>query len=414
MNLVGGYDSSDDDDEQRPPQPQQHKSVSSPITAGATAAAATAAGDQQRAGAHNKAKGKGKAPPDVSPTPAASKHRHDRKKRKGEPGATNAKEKKKKKKTKKFKVVNALVLSPEIQAALARGDALGDSDSDEAPERKPPKVSRPAGSNPNDLLSLLPKPSTVASADDILLKSRQKRRDAAAAKKTAKSGAGSKEKEAKTTSGATMVAHASTLTSDAADCAAAAEEEEEGEEQEQESESDEGGDDLLASIRAKSATSGAGSSSSTPLFTLPSRAKPPPAAGAVGAVGAVFLTDSGGVLDEDGAGVGAIPGMEHSGMPPQIESGMRGQGVGQQWDGLMPKEGGTGGESAYTWRAGAASQAPLACNDAAATSGRGSGAYQMAYGASSVEVRSDTDSLRAAPNVWRGLRFSDTSALMFL
>ncbi|CAM9139439.1 unnamed protein product [Sphacelaria rigidula] len=102
----------------------------------------------------------------------------------------------KRKKKHKMKVVSALVLSPEIQAALARGDTVADdSDSDldneataAAAAREMSAAKRRAAGGSNDLLSLLPQPSTATSADDILRKSQQKRRDSVAAKKVATSG----------------------------------------------------------------------------------------------------------------------------------------------------------------------------------------------------------------------------------
>ena len=390
MNLVGGYDSSDDDDEQQqqPPPPQQQqqqlKSMSSPMIA---AAVPTPAAVHQ----HHKARGKGKAP--AAPAPATSRHRHGHKKRRSKLGSKS-----------KTKVVNALVLSPEIQAALARGDALGDSDSDEAPEKKPPKISRPAGSNPNNLLSLLPKPSTTTSVDDILLKSQQKRRDVAAAKTALKKS----KKAVKATEAATeaasatapgkkgsgKISRATTATPGAPDHAVTSSPPGGGgggggaeyaaeEEKEKEPDSDGDGDDLLASIYEKTGTSGAsagsGSSSSisTPLFTLPSRAKPG------GAVGAALLPDNGKILDEEGAGVGVIPGIEHGGMPPQMEKGSQGQCAGQ-WGEMPQGEGGL----AYAWQEGEASQA--------AAAETGGGAYEMAYGAS-VEVRFDTYTPECSP-----------------
>ena len=62
---------------------------------------------------------------------------------------------------------------------------------------------------------------------------------------------------------------------------------------------------------------------------------------------------------------------------------------------MMPKaEERRGG--VHAWQAGAASQAPAAAeaSDAAGTASGGSGAYQMGYGASSIEVRLDANSLR--------------------
>eukprot|EP00904_Undaria_pinnatifida_P007003 jgi/Undpi1/3432/HiC_scaffold_16.g06805.m1 len=242
--------------------------------------------------------------------------------------------------------VNALGL--EIQAALARGDALGDSDSDEAPEKKPPKISRPAGSNPNNLLSLLPKPSTTTSVDDILLNGKISRATTA-------------------TPGAPD--HAVTSSPPGGGGGGGGAEYAAEEEKEKEPDSDGDGDDLLASIYAKTGTSGASAGSgssnsiSTPLFTLPSRAKPG------GAVGAALLPDNGKILDEEGAGVGVIPGIEHGGMPPQMEKGSQGQCAGQ-WGEMPQGEGGL----AYAWQEGEASQA--------AAAETGGGAYEMAYGAS--------------------------------
>ncbi len=273
MNLVGGYgSSSSDDDESKEHEQQQAQPTLDVAPKGkgkaVLPARATVGVKQPTAG-------------DTSMGKRKSSSTKKKKKKKNKVAASS-------KMKKKSKTVNALVLSPEIQAALARGDTLGDSDSDEDGPKKPPKiVRRPAGSNPNDLLSLLPQPSTAASADDILLKNKKRREEA---KTAAKADAAAEAQPAASSSAAVPAPTSTAAPATAAGVGKVVEDEE--------SDSDDDQDDLLAGMHAKAAAAAASGSDSgaaaisAPLFTLPSRAKQPPAAVAAVAAGS-HLPDEG-------------------------------------------------------------------------------------------------------------------------
>lgn len=311
MNLVGGYDSSDDDnDSPGEKQEQSHSPIPKAVQI-----------PQQAAKGKGKAKAAAPPPPPIAApaAPATTKKSGDGGKGKRKEKTGGKSRTKHKKKGKKTKTVNAFVLSPEIQAALARGDTLGDSDSDEPPEKRPPRIVRPPGSNPNDLLSLLPQPSTVASADDILLKSQLRRRDAAAARATAAAAvaADAPPREAAAARGI----EAERLGGEAVKPSTAARAEKVSahggpEEDGEESDSDGDEDDLLANMRAKSASGGpetetsASSINSAPLFTLPARSKQPPLAPANAPGAPALEAERGEVLYE---GVGAIGASGSSG-----------------------------------------------------------------------------------------------------
>eukprot|EP00752_Nemacystus_decipiens_P014603 g13004.t1 len=276
MDLVGGYGSSSSDDDEpkeQQPQPQQSAPIEPPKGKG-KAPALPAAARARQASINNQQQQQQPIAEDTG--------KNKRKSSSGSGSGSSKKKKEKKKKKKKSKtVINALVLSPEIQAALARGETLGDSDSDDdAPDKKPPKiVRRPAGSDPNDLLSLLPQPSTAASADDILLKNRKKRQDAKTAKSDAAAAAAPPAAAA-----APAPAGDGKTAGDRKEPDKEEEEEKKEEKEEEEGESDsddDDGDDLLAGMRAKSAAAAGGSDfgaapRSSPLFTLPSRSRQPP------------------------------------------------------------------------------------------------------------------------------------------
>ncbi|CAM9660829.1 unnamed protein product [Pylaiella littoralis] len=336
MNLVGGYDSSDDDaDEAQQQQPTalglpKGKGIARPFLTPLSALPATATATSKQQQQQQRAE-----------------DANEMKKRK------SSKSKKKKtttsgKKRKKSKTVNALVLSPEIQAALARGDTLGDSDSDDddAPDKKPPKiVRRPAGSDPNDLLSLLPQPSTAASAGDILLKNQKKRQEAKAAKsKPAPAGTSTPEGAASTAAAAAAAAEAAAEGSGGGSTSRTTAKPtttgragsggnnsgDLGDDADQESDSDDDGDDLLAGMHARSAAAGPAASDSqartSSLFTLPSRARPPPGAAAAGVP----------LPAEETEAVGAVPPTrDHTavrGGGGYFEGGAQDHGsVGQKW-----------------------------------------------------------------------------------
>lgn len=174
MNLVGGYESSDDEEALTTPQP----SVMSPTLVlpahqthqpTRTKTKENRATDTKRAGKRCKRDPKGK----------------ERKPKKKESQSS-----KRKNRTGRVKKIDILILSPEIQAALARRDSLGDSDSDDAVNgaeinKKRTKVVHPPG-DPNDLLSLLPQPSTTVNAEEALLKVKRRSQGAAAAKEANK------------------------------------------------------------------------------------------------------------------------------------------------------------------------------------------------------------------------------------
>ena len=286
MNLVAGYDSSSSDDDE-PKQQKQQQQQTPPAVAAA-------------------AKGKGKA---VMPAPTSTTQPKAGDASKNKRKSSSKKKKTSSKKRKKTKTVNALVLSPEIQAALARGDTLGDSDTDDdGPTKKPPKIVRPPGSNPNDLLSLLPQPSTAASADDILLKNQKRREDAKTAKEAAKG-------ETPATAASSAVATPTTTPAPAPAPATGVGKVVE----DQDSDSDDGEDDLLAGMHAKAAAGAAAGSDSgsgavsAPLFTLPSRAKPPPGPVATGSLLAEEGVEAAGTAQPlgDGTAAGAPGSFEH-------------------------------------------------------------------------------------------------------
>lgn len=298
MNLVGGYGSSSSDEDE-PKKQQQQSKIELP-----------------------KGKGKARALPAAAPAQASTTKQQ-------QPTAEDTSKKKRKsskkkktatKKKKKSKTINALVLSLEIQAALARGETLADSDSDdEAPDKKPPKIVRRPGSDPNNLLSLLPQPSTAASADDILLKNRKKREDA----KTAKSA------EAAATAAAAAAATPPVPTAPATTTAPAPAGNSGGAgDQDEESDSDDGGEGLLAGMHAKSAAglatgSDSGTTRSSPLFTLPSRARPPPGAVATALPLPEEKMETASAVPSFGDGTPAAPGYN--------ELGAQDRSAGQQW-----------------------------------------------------------------------------------
>eukprot|EP00903_Cladosiphon_okamuranus_P016177 g14928.t1 len=278
MNLVRGYGSSSSDDDE----PKQHSATTTlepPKAKGKARAAAP------RAAVSAQAASTIKQPPPTADTTSKKKRKSSSSSSSKNKKATSSKKKKKKSKT-----INALVLSPEIQAALARGETLGDSDSDDddsAADKKPPKIiRRPPGSNPNDLLSLLPQPSTAVGADDILLKNRRKRAEAKAAESQAAAAAAGSATAVAAAAAATAVSTApATTAAPAAPAGDAETHDNEPEQEESDSDDGEDEDDLLAGMRAKSAEAAAGGSAaglastrSSPLFTLPSRARPPPGA----------------------------------------------------------------------------------------------------------------------------------------
>lgn len=247
MNLVGGYESSEDENDGH----TQDQKVSTVVS---RAQASPPRQDDLR------------TPETSSATPA--KIRDGAKPSKRRKAMSGGKHSKSSNKKKGKKTVNALVLSPEIQAALARGDRLGDSDSDDASDKKPPKIVRPPGSNPNDLLSLLPQPSTAANADAILLKAQRRRHEASAAGAAIPASGREKVKSeegnyVKVNPSSSPPSHPSV---------------DGGANKQEGSESDSNGsdgEDLLENMRAKSGSVDGGNVKTTPLFTLPSRTKPP-------------------------------------------------------------------------------------------------------------------------------------------
>lgn len=363
MDLVGGYGSSSSDDDEPKEKQQQQSTLKEPP------------------------KGKGKArapaalPAQASTTakqqqpPAEEASSSSKKKRKNRSSSSSGSKKKKATSTKKHKknkskTINALVLSPEIQAALARGETLGDSDSDDdAPDKKPPKiVRRPAGSDPNDLLSLLPQPSTASSADDILLKNQKKREDA----KTSKSEAAETAAAAAAAATAAATTAPATTTTAPAPTGGGGGVGDQDEPEDQESDSDEDGDDLLAGMRAKSASAPAAPAAagpdsaarSAPLFTLPSRARPPP--------GAVAADPSPSLEEEIGAVGVPPPAGDDTALatPGHAEPGVQqqqpwGGGIFNGHSGASP-HGGYGGGAGYGGAVGAGAGAPYAAYGAAA------------------------------------------------
>lgn len=247
MNLVGGYESSEDENDGHTQDPK----VSTVIP---------------RASASPPRRDDLRAPKISSAIPVKIGDGAKPSKRKAKSGGKQSKSSKKKKGK---KTVNALVLSPEIQAALARGDRLGDSDSDDATDKKPQKIMSPPGSNPNDLLSLLPQASTAANADAILLKAQQRRQEASAAGATRPASGREKVKESEEGNYAKVNASSSPPSHPSVNARS-------GKREGNESDSNgSDGEDLLENMRAKSGSADGGNVEAAPLFTLPSRKKAP-------------------------------------------------------------------------------------------------------------------------------------------
>lgn len=300
MNLVGAYDSSSDDDDD---DDRDKASVLSPSQEQPGPLPKVAGTNNERKIVRSKGEMTSSTATSINSGPMKKRKRERKKSSNTTQTPTAAKSRRKKTKA----VVNALVLSPEIQAALARGDTLGDSDSDESPANKPPKVLRPAGSNPNDLLSLLPQPSTSASADDIFLKSQLKRRKAATAKSAQESAQQSGSRADKGSEAASQPTKSSEEGAAPPPAPPAGRttarimptgQTEQGNASEEESDSDDG-DDLLANMHAKSSST----ATTPPLFTLPSRAKVLPIA-TTAATSPPLKTSDGAVVPLGGGAAG--------------------------------------------------------------------------------------------------------------
>ena len=266
MNLVGGYESSDDEGDEHNMEKKASKvdQLSPGVTSSETLTTSTTSLGA-RAGKKPKAK----------------------------PGSKATKGSIKKKST---KIVNALILSPEIQAALARGYTLGDSDSDDTLDKKPPKIVRPAGSNANNLLSLLPKPSTAGNAESILLKSKRRRREAAEHRGAATTSGSKRENGSGENDDSKASPTASRFSHPAADRSGVPEREDDS------NSNGSDGEDMLDNMRAASASRQDGKIHATPLFTLPSRSKPPQSA-----LSSTSFASSGELTNDSTGGDEALP-----------------------------------------------------------------------------------------------------------